>query len=111
MLSSFSTQTVTVTRPSTRLSRGSTIPDWRRAETFDVGGCDCQPDAASDHIDGRVSNQRLTASLLTPADADIRVGDRVEALGMSWRVSQAQPAWPHLTNLAHREFLLEAWEG
>lgn len=111
MLSSFSTQTVTVIRPATRYSRGSPIPDWEHAETFDVENCDCQPDAATDHMEGRVANQSLTASLFTPADADIRVGDRVEALGMTWRVAQAQPAWPHFAHLAHREFQLEAWEG
>ena len=73
------------------------------------------PPALSDathETEGRESNQTSRARLYAPVDADIRRGDRVLALGETFTVVDSLPYWPSPTGrLAHRQFILERWEG
>ena len=103
---------LTVLRPQMVERRGSTVPDWTNPVEHTVPDCHCQPIDASYEADGRQSNQATRAKLYAPADADIRRGDRVLALDETFVVTESLPYWPSPTGrLAHRQFVLERWEG
>ena len=111
-LPSFYNQTVLVTRAPLVERRGGDARDWAHSKTHEVAGCHCQPVAASGELYDRTDNQGMTARLYTPADADVALGDRVSALGQTWQVTGAPPAYPSATGtLAHREFDLARWDG
>ncbi len=112
MIASFCTQTVTVERPRMTPSRGSEVADWSRPEVFEVPGCSVQPGAFETERDGRAANVQGGARMWAPPDADVRLGDRVHALGETWSVEAAPPAWPAgAGQLAHREIALRLWKG
>ena len=112
MLASFTRQTITVKRPSMAVSRGSKVADWTDPTTITVGGCSVQPLDEQTEREGRAANEQVRARLIAPPGADIRMGDRVEALGETWEVESCPPAWPAAVGtLAHRDVTLRLWRG
>ena len=81
--------TATVIRPDTKTSRGTTIPDWSKANETDVDGCELVQLRTSENRDGRTETQ-LTTRLIMPVFADVQAGDRVAVNGVTY-VVQGEP--------------------
>lgn len=76
MLPSFCHDSVTVTRPAKRASRGTVIDDWANAQSHAIDGCSVQVPTTSMDLDGR-RQTALLGTLYAPPFSDIKAGDRI----------------------------------
>lgn len=83
---SFMRERVTVVRPGSKTSRGSTVPDWGNATRVNLGRVQVTPVSTVQDRDGRVVNVTDRFRLRAPFDADVRPGDRVEWRGETYEV-------------------------
>lgn len=113
MLPRFCDQTVTVLRAPLAARRGAAVRDWSSATEHDVGGCSLQEGATSTDFDGPQRNASASqATLLMPAGADVRDGDRVRCDGRTWEVDGAPFDVRSPTGRAsHRRASLREWRG
>ena len=112
MLPSWFKQTVTRIRPSTKTSRGSTVPDWSDPSEKDIEGCSVQPSATTMSQDGRVLGISDSMTLYMPADADVQEGDRIEYAGKVYAVSGVARSWVSASGaLDNKQATLERWDG
>ena len=113
MLPSFCNQEITRVRPSTTVSRGSTIPDWSpdKVNEKTIKGCSIQPAATSATFDGRVLgiSEQLTAYL--PPDADVQAGDRIKYNGDVYIINGEPKTWHAAASLSNIQLNLSRWEG
>ena len=109
---SFFTQSVTRIRPSTKTSRGSTVPDWDNAETLVIKGCSVQPASTSLSQDGRVLGVGEGFTLYMPVSADVAEGDRIQYDGDVYTVMGAVKTWFSPTGrITNKQASLERWSG
>lgn len=112
MLPSWATDTVTILRPATTTSRGTTIPDWTHATETSVSGCSVQPAATSLSQDGRVLGIEDGWTAYVPPGTDVREGDRVRWNGELYTINGAPRAWASPTGrVAHLALNLRRWSG
>lgn len=112
MLPSWATDTVTILRPATTTSRGTTIPDWTRATETSVSGCSVQPAATSLSQDGRVLGIEDGWTAYVPPGTDVKEGDRVRWNGELYAINGAPRAWTSPTGrVAHIALNLRRWSG
>ena len=83
---SFMTDSVTVIRPGSITSRGSTVPDWANATRRAVSDVQVTPVSTVQDRDGRVVNVSDRYRLRCRFEADIQPGDRVEWRGQTFEV-------------------------
>lgn len=98
MLPSWCRQSVTVVRPGTKTSRGSTIPDWEHpVKETAIGGCSVQPASTSLSEDGRVLGitDGLTAYL--PNGSDVLAGDHIIYDGETYEINGEPRIWVSAT--------------
>lgn len=112
MLPSFFRQTVTRIRPSTTVSRGSTIFDWSAASTASIPGCSMQPGSTVRDMDGRVLNFSDGYTAYIPPDADVQPGDRIAYDGHTYEIKGDIRKWISPTGaISHIQLNLERWSG
>ena len=112
MLPSWAKQTVTIIRPGTKIQRGSEVPDWDNATSFDVGGCSVQPASTSLSQDGRVLGIFDGETCYMPPGTDVREGDRIVHDGNTYTVNGTPRRWQSATGLAsHVQVNLQRWGG
>lgn len=113
MLPTFCRDTVTRIRPSTTVSRGSTIFDWSsdKVTTKSISGCSMQPSSTSLSEDGRVLGINDTYTLFAPPDADIIAGDRISFNSKVYTVDGDVRLQPSAMNLEHLEITLRRYSG
>jgi len=113
MLPTFCNQEITRVRPSTKVERGSTIPDWdpEKVSEKTIKGCSIQPAATSATFDGRVLgiSEQLTAYL--PPDADVQAGDRIVFNGDVYEINGEPKLWTAAASLHNIQLNLSRWEG
>ena len=110
-LPSFSTDTITIIRPTIKTERGTQFYDWDNAARIDVDGCNVQPM-------NTVLNQQerfavdTTYTLLCPPETEIYFYDRVEYQGEQYTINGK----PFLLKspsgaVSHIKCTLEVWNG
>lgn len=111
MLPSFCNDEVIRIRPGTKEERGSTIPDWSKADRLVIEGCSVQPATTSLSQDGRVLgiSEGLTAYL--PEDSDVQAGDRIEYNGNVYTITGEPKVWNAPRNLSNMQLNLMLWRG
>jgi hypothetical protein len=85
--------TITRIRPSTKVSRGSQIPDWENATELTIGSCSMQPASTSLNTDGRVLGVSDGYTLYAPMNADIKAGDRIVYNGEPYTINGEPRPW------------------
>lgn len=86
-LPTWARDSVLVTRPARKESRGATVDDWSQPIVFRVDGCSVQPTGTTSDTGDTASAQTVDATLFAPSDADIRVGDKVTFQGHDYAIS------------------------
>lgn len=113
MLPSWANDSITIIRPSTATSRGSTILDWDNpTKTTAVSGCSVQPAATSLNEDGRVLGimEGLTAYL--PPGTDVQAGDHVTYDGDTYEINGEPKVWTSPTGMrSHILLSLRRYSG
>jgi hypothetical protein len=91
MLPSWCSQTITIIRPGTKTSRGSTIPDWETPiSSTDVAGCSVQPAGTSLSEDGRVLGITDGYTAYVPPGTDVLAGDHIVFEGETTEIAQIE---------------------
>lgn len=113
MLPSFAIQSITRVRPSTKTSRGSTIPDWdpQKVNSKTIGGCSIQPASTSLSQDGRVLAITDGWTAYLPEDADVQAGDHIVWDGETYEINGAPRKWTGPQRTSHIQLNLVRWEG
>lgn len=111
MLPSFASQTITRVRPGTTVSRGSTIPDWSKADRLTIGGCSVQPAGTSLSQDGRVLGIQDAWTAYLPEGSDVKAGDRIEFDGKTFVINGEPKIWTAAATLSNIQLDLRRWEG
>ena len=83
---SFMTDSVTVVRPGSTTSRGSTVPDWANATCKAVSDVQVTPLSTVQDRDGRVLQVSDRFTLRAPYGADIKAGDRIIHDGVTYEI-------------------------
>ena len=111
-LPSWASQTVTIIRPGTTTSRGSTIPDWTTSTSTTVTGCSVQPASTSLTQDGRVQGIYDGMTAYLPPGTDVQEGDRITYDGLTYTVDGTPRKWISATGQASNiQVNLKRWSG
>lgn len=109
---SFWRQSVTRIRPTTKMERGSEIPDWSNPNRLVIYGCSVQPASTSLSQDGRVLGVTDGLTVYAPANADIQAGDRIEFGGNVYTINGDILRWPSASgSLDHLHINIVRWRG
>lgn len=118
MLPSFCKKTVTVIHPSTKVERGTTIPDWTNVTKHVVHGCSMQPSSTDST---QVRNMRLVPSvnstetaytLFMPPNSPVQSGDRMVIDSKTWSVDGEPMEWESASGaLSHMVVELKRYRG
>lgn len=113
MLPSWCSQTITIIRPGTKTSRGSTIPDWsaEAVKETSVGGCSVQPASTSLSLDGRVLGLNDAWTAYVPEGTDVQAGDHIEFDGQVFEINGEPRVWTGAFSRSHIQLNLIRWEG
>ena len=106
------TDTVIRIRPGTKMSRGSTIPDWENTDLLEIGGCSVQPASTGLSQDGRVLGISEGLTVYLPYDSDVLEGDRIEYDGIVYTINGKPKKWKGATGrVSHVQLNVERWQG
>lgn len=106
MLPSWCSQTITIIRPGTKTSRGSTIPDWETPiSSTDVAGCSVQPAGTSLSEDGRVLGITDGYTAYVPPGTDVLAGDHIVFEGETYEINGEPRAWVSPTGIRNHIML------
>lgn len=112
MLPSWANDTVTIIRPASIESRGSTVPDWSRATETQVSGCSVQPAGTSLSQDGRVLGVMDGLTAYIPPGTDVQPGDRIRFDGEVYTIDGDPRSWKSATGaVSHILLNLKRWSG
>lgn len=112
MLPSWCSQTLTIVKPGTTTSRGSTVYDWEHpVSSTDIAGCSVQPASTGLSQDGRVLgiNQGWTAYI--PEGTAVSAGDHVIYEGETYAINGEPRKWTGPSKTSHIQLNLVRWEG
>lgn|GEM_PF-1182862 len=101
---------VTVTRPARKQSRGATVDDWANATTHTIDGCSVQPTSTTSDTSDASGAQTVDATLFAPSGADVAVGDKVTFRGHDYAIvgvplSRTSP----FGSFGHTKAYLRSW--
>lgn len=101
---------VTVTRPARKASRGAAVDDWANATTHEIAGCSVQQTATTSDTADTAGAQTVDATLFAPPGADVAVGDRVTFQGHDYAIvgvplSRTSP----FGSFGHTKAYLRSW--
>lgn len=113
MLPSWANQSITVVRPGTKESRGSTIPDWSpdKITKKTINGCSVQPASTSLSQDGRVLGVTEGMTAYLPEGSDVKAGDRIEYNGETFTINGEPRVWVAPFTRSNIQLNLVRWEG
>ena len=99
-------------RPGTKVSRGSTIPDWENTDALEIGGCSVQPASTGLSQDGRVLGISEGLTVYLPPESDVQAGDRIEYDGDVYTINGKPKLWRSATGrVSHVQLNVERWKG
>lgn len=110
-LQSFWRQTITRIRPSTTVSRGSTIYDWDDPDELEIPECSVQPSSTTLSQDGRVQGVTDGLTVYAPEDADVQAGDRIRYGDAVYTINGDPLVWPGVARMQHVQLNLVRWRG
>lgn len=110
-LQSFWRQTITRIRPSTTVSRGSTVYDWSNPDELEIPECSVQPSSTTLSQDGRVQGVTDGLTVYAPEDADVQAGDRIRYRGNVYTINGDPLLWPGVARMQHMQLNLTRWRG
>ena len=112
MLPSWCSQTLTIVKPGTTTSRGSTVYDWEHpASSTDIAGCSVQPASTSLSQDGRILGIADGWTAYVPEGTDVKAGDRIEFDGQIFEINGEPRKWTGPSRTSHIQLNLVRWEG
>lgn len=98
MLPSWCSQSVTIVRPGTKTSRGSTIPDWEHpVKIISVSNCSVQPASTGLSEDGRVLGITDGMTAYLPEGTEVFAGDHVVYSGKTYEITGEPRTWQSAT--------------
>lgn len=100
-LPSWASDSITVIRPSTTTSRGSTIFDYDNpTSSTSVSGCSVQPASTSLDIDGRVLGLTDGLTAYIPPSTDVVAGDMIVYNSEKYLINGEPRSWSSPTGAA-----------
>lgn len=112
MLPSWANDTVTRVRPSTKMARGSEIPDWSNPSLLVIKGCSMQPASTMLSQDGRVQGVTDGYTCYLPPGSDVKAGDRIRFAGEDYTINGEPRIWKSPTGrVSSVQLGLERWRG
>ena len=112
MLPSWANDSITIQRPATTTSRGSTIFDWTNVTETSVSGCSVQPAATSLSQDGRVLGISDGLTAYVPPETDVQAGDRIVFNGGTYTINGEPRVWNSPTGrVSAIQLNLQRWSG
>ena len=106
------TDTVIRIRPGTKVSRGSTIPDWEHTDTLEISSCSVQPASTGLSQDGRVLGISDGLTIYLPPESDVQAGDHIEYDGDVYTINGKPKRWNGATGrVSHVQLNVERWQG
>lgn len=112
MLPSWCSQTLTIVKPGTTTSRGSTVYDWEHpVSSTDIVGCSVQPASTGLSQDGRVLGIYDGWTAYVPEGADVKAGDHIEFEGETYAINGEPRKWTGPSRTSHIQLNLVRWEG
>lgn len=112
MLPSWCSQTLTIVKPGTTTSRGSTVYDWEHpVSSTDITGCSVQPASAGLSQDGRVLGIYDGWTAYIPEGTDVKAGDHIEFEGETYAINGEPRKWTGPSKTSHIQLNLVRWEG
>ena len=111
MLPSFANQSVTRIRPTTKITRGSNVPDWSNPDRLVISGCSVQPASTDLFQDGRVLGILDGMTAYMPFGSDVKEGDRIVYDGNTYTIDGVPRIWYAAGNLSHVQCALRRWSG
>jgi hypothetical protein len=111
-LPTWASQSVTRLRPSVKLSRGSTVPDWSNPSELVISGCSIQPASTGLSQDGRVLGISEGYTVYLPPGSDVKAGDRISFGGNVYTINGEPKTWEGATGrVSHVQINVERWAG
>lgn len=105
-------QEVTILRPGTTTSRGSTVYDWSSPQSWVVDNCSVQPASTGLSQDGRVLGISEGFTVYLPPGTDVEEGDRVVFEGETYTIIGKPKTWKSATGrVSHIQLSIERWSG
>lgn len=112
MLPSWCSQTITIVKPGTATSRGSTVYDWEHpVSSTDIAGCSVQPASTGLSQDGRVLGIYDGWTAYIPEGTDVKAGDHIEFEGETYAINGEPRKWTGPSRTSHIQLNLVRWEG
>ena len=112
MLPSWCSQTITIVKPGTTTSRGSTVYDWEHpVSSIDITGCSVQPASTGLSQDGRVLGIYDGWTAYIPEGTDVKAGDHIEFEGETYAINGEPRKWTGPSRTSHIHLNLVRWEG
>ena len=112
MLPSWCSQTITIVKPGTTTSRGSTVYDWEHpVSSIDITGCSVQPASTGLSQDGRVLGVYDGWTVYIPEGTDVKAGDHIEFEGETYAINGEPRKWTGPSRTSHIQLNLVRWEG
>ena len=112
MLPSWCSQTLTIVKPGTTTSRGSTVYDWEHpVSSTDIAGCSVQPASTGLSQDGRVLGIYDGWTAYIPDGTDVKAGDHIEFEGETYAINGEPRKWTGPSKTSHIQLNLVRWEG
>lgn len=112
MLPSWCLQKVTIIRPGTKESRGSTVPDWDNVEERLVRNCSAQPASTGLSQDGRVLGITEGLTIYMPPNTNVQAGDHVRIGDNVYAIIGEPKRWVSATGrVSHVQLNVERWNG
>ncbi|MBO4390393.1 MAG: hypothetical protein J5825_06005 [Lachnospiraceae bacterium] len=105
-------QEITIIRPGTATSRGSSVYDWSNPTSWVVSNCSVQPASTGLSQDGRVLGINEGYTVYLPPGTDVKAGDRVEFEGETYTILGRPKPWVSATGaVSHIQLSIERWSG
>ena len=112
MLPSWCSQTITIVKPGTTTSRGSTVYDWEHpVSSTDINGCSVQPASTGLSQDGRVLGIYDGWTVYISEGTDVKAGDHIEFEGETYAINGEPRKWTGPSRTSHIQLNLVRWEG
>lgn len=112
MLPSWCSQTLTIVKPGTTISRGSTVYDWEHpVSSTDIADCSVQPASTGLSQDGRVLGIYDGWTAYIPEGTDVKAGDHIEFEGETYAINGEPRKWTGPSKTSHIQLNLVRWEG
>ena len=105
-------QVITILRPGTTTSRGSSVYDWSSPSSWVVSNCSVQPASTGLSQDGRVLGISEGYTVYLPSGTDVQAGDRIEFEGDTYTILGEPKTWVSATGrVSHIQLSIERWSG